>query len=118
MERIVDTMQFNDPSYVSKPPLELLEARQEACHAQAQVVSMARRPEMDDALKWCVVRSSGRSRRRKVVHSVVLLTVVLYTQLSKADGAKEEMDEWQVINYVVLESSDKCVRVFHRHAFQ
>ena len=42
-----------------------------------------------DALCAQVVEAEGR----KVVHSVVLLTVVLYTQLSKADEAKEEMDE-------------------------
>ncbi|XP_044432282.1 uncharacterized protein [Triticum aestivum] len=51
VERMVDTVQFNDPyidpSDVTKSPQELLEARQEAWRAQAQLVAMARRRDME-----------------------------------------------------------------------
>ncbi|KAF7097459.1 hypothetical protein CFC21_099274 [Triticum aestivum] len=51
VERMVDTVQFNDPyidpSDVTKSPHELLEARQEAWRAQAQLIAMARRRDME-----------------------------------------------------------------------
>ncbi|VAI56445.1 unnamed protein product [Triticum turgidum subsp. durum] len=45
MEQMADTVQFNDPwidpSDVTKSPEELLQARQEAWRAQAQLIAMA-----------------------------------------------------------------------------
>ncbi|KAM3228032.1 hypothetical protein ACQJBY_059643 [Aegilops geniculata] len=54
MEQMVDTVQFNDPwidpSDMTKSPEELLQARQEAWHAQAQLIMMAHQRDFAQAM--------------------------------------------------------------------
>uniref|UniRef100_M8BM29 Uncharacterized protein n=1 Tax=Aegilops tauschii TaxID=37682 RepID=M8BM29_AEGTA len=54
MEQMADTVQFNDPwvdpSDVIKSPEELLQARQEACRAQAQLIAMAHQRDFAQAM--------------------------------------------------------------------
>ena len=62
VDRVVGTVEFNDPytdpADVTRSPEELLEARQEAWRAQAQLIAMARGRLVVD-VKRTMLRRSG-----------------------------------------------------------